>query len=201
MEIIKIWNDKPSDRQLDDITSALRDGQIMIFPTDTLYAIGCDALNQKAIEKVCKIKGINPEKTNLSIICSDISQASEYVKIPDNIFRILKNNTPGPFTFILKAAQKLPRVFRGRKTVGIRIPRCNTARAIADYLGNPLLCTSIEFEDKDYAVNPELIGENYEHAGIDLLIEGEDGGTTPSAIIDCTGDEPETLREGPEPLE
>ena len=122
MKTIKIWNDSPSERQLDEIASLLNEGQVMIWPTDTLYGIACDALNVKAIDRICRLKGLNPEKTHLSIVASDIAQAAEYAKIDNKVFRLLKVNTPGPFTFLCRAASSLPRGFKGRKTVGVRIP-------------------------------------------------------------------------------
>lgn len=195
MKIIKIWNDSPSDRQLSEICRDLEMGATMIMPTDTLYGICCDALNVKAIDKICRLKGLNPEKTNLSIICSDISMAAEYSRIENRGFQLLKENTPGPFTFLFKSASTLPKAFKGRKTVGIRIPDNNTARLIAERLGRPLLTTSIEFEDEDYAVNPELISEAYNDK-VEIFIEGENGDTVPSTIIDCTGSSPEIIREG-----
>lgn len=196
MEKIKIFNNSISGRQLEHTVEVLKDGGVVVLPTDTLYAITCDALNTKAIEKVCKIKGINPEKTNLSIICSDISMVSDYAKLDNNAFRLLKDNTPGPFTFLLRASSSLPRAFKGRKVVGVRIPDNPAIRDIVAALGNPLLTTSITFHDDDYAINPELIGETYEPIA-DLMIMGDDGHLSPSAIIDCTGPFPELVREGP----
>lgn len=195
MKIIKIWNDSPSERQLDEIARDLEMGHIMICPTDTLYAIGCDALNVKAIERICKLKGIYPEKTNLSIICSDLSQVAEYARYDNKSFRLLKDNTPGAFTFLFKASSSLPKAFKGRKIVGIRVPECDTVKQIVKRLGHPVLTTSIEFEDEDYARNVELITEAY-YEKVDMVIDGGDGGTKPSTIIDCTGDEPEIIREG-----
>lgn len=195
MKTIKIWNDDPSDRQLDEICNFLREGEIMIIPTDTLYGIACDALNPKTIDKLCRLKGINPEKTNLSVICADISMAAEYARFDNTHYRLLRDNTPGAFTFLFKAAPTLPKAFKGRKVVGIRIPDNNLCRKIAERLGHPLLTTSIEFDDDDYAINPSLISEAYNDK-VDLFIEGEDGDTVASTIIDCTGGEPEVIREG-----
>ena len=192
---MKIWGDEPSDRQLDEITRDLRSGQIMIWPTDTIYGIACDALNPKAIERICRLKGLNPEKNNLSIGCADISQAAEYARFDNRVFQMLRNNTPGPFTFLCRSISTLPRAFRGRKTVGIRIPACNTCIAIARRLGNPVLTTSIEFDDEDYAIQPSLIAEAY-YDRVDMFLEGENGGTEPSTTIDCTGDELEIVRQG-----
>lgn len=195
MKTMKIWGDEPSDRQLDEITRDLRSGQIMIWPTDTIYGIACDALNPKAIERICRLKGLNPEKNNLSIVCADISQAAEYARFDNRVFQMLLNNTPGPFTFLCRSISTLPRAFRGRKTVGIRIPACNTCIAIARRLGNPVLTTSIEFDDEDYAIQPSLIAEAY-YDRVDMFLEGENGGTEPSTTIDCTGDELEIVRQG-----
>ena len=195
MKIVKIWNDNPSDRQLNEIVRDFENGCIVIYPTDTLYAIGCDALNVKAIDKICKLKNINPEKTNLSIICSDISQASEYARCDNKSFRLLKDNTPGPFTFLFKASSSLPKAFKGRKVVGVRIPDNNTVCQIVKQLGHPILTTSIEFADEDYARNVELITETY-YGKVDVIIDGGDGGIEPSTIVDCTEDIPEIIREG-----
>lgn len=200
MEIIKIWNDAPSGRQLDEIVARLEDGQIMIWPTDTLYAIACDALNPKAIERVCRLKGINPDKTNLSIVCPDIASASEYARFNNEVYRILKQNTPGAFTFVCRSASTLPKAFKGRKTVGIRIPACATSRAIAERLGKPLLTTSIEFDDDDYATEPSLIAENYE-GRVDFMVEGEEGKTVESTVVDCSDNQITIIREGAGELE
>ena len=195
MKKIKVWNEDSSEKQLDEISSSLREGELVIIPTDTLYGITCDALNPKAIDKLCRLKGINPEKTNLSIICSNISMASEYARIDNRYFKLIKDNTPGSFTFLLKAASTLPKVFKGRKTVGIRIPANRFDRELVEKYGNPLLSTSIEFEDEDYAVNPDLIEENYENK-VDLIVDGGEGDTEASTIVDCTGEEPEIIRQG-----
>lgn len=194
MKTIKIWNDKASDKQLEEIAAIIADGQTAIIPTDTMYALVCDAVNMKAVEKICAIKGINPEKTNLSIICADISMAAEYARIGDDGFRILRDETPGPVTILFRTVSKLPRAFRNRKVVGVRIPANETARAIAERLGRPLLTTTIAYDDEDYAVDPGLIAENYQ-GKIDLMVEGERGSVCGSTVIDCTGDEPVVIRE------
>lgn len=195
MKIIKIWNDNPSDRQIMEICRDLEAGATMIMPTDTLYGICCDALNVKAIERIARLKGINPDKTNLSVICSDISMAAEYARFDNYAFKLLKELTPGPYTFLFRAASSLPKAFKGRRIVGVRIPANDTCRRIAETLGHPLLTTSIEYADEDYAVNPELIAEAY-HDKVDIFIEGADGSTVPSTIIDCTGSEPKLVRQG-----
>ena len=196
METLRIYNDNIADNQIQQAIQVLKDGGIIVIPTDTLYAVACDALNPKAIEKVCKLKGINPEKTNLSILCNDISMVSDYAKFDNYAFKLMKDNTPGPFTFLFRAASSLPRAFKGRKIVGIRIPDNEAVRKLVETLGNPLLSTSISYEDEDYAVNPDLIKEAYEDKA-NLMIQGEDGKLQPSAIIDCTGNNPEIVREGP----
>ena len=200
METLKIYNDHIADNQIEKTVEVLKAGGIIILPTDTLYAIACDALNPKAIEKVCKLKGINPEKTNLSILCNDIAMVSDYAKFDNYAFKLMKDNTPGPFAFLFRAASSLPRAFKGRKIVGIRIPDNETVRKIVEYLGNPLLSTSIVYSDEDYGTNPDLIEEEYEDK-VDLMIKGDEGKLQPSAIVDCTGSSPEIIREGPLPLE
>ena len=195
MKTIKIWNDEASSKQLDEICAFLEAGEIMIMPTDTLYGIACDALNPKAIERSCRLKNINPEKTHLSIICSDISMAAEYARFDNKAFRLLRDYTPGPFTFLFKSASSLPKAFKGRKVVGVRIPDLQICRDIVERLGHPLLSTSIEYADEDYAVSPGLIAEAYDGL-VDLFIEGDEGATLPSTIVDCTGPEPVVTREG-----
>lgn len=195
MNIIKIWNGKATEKQLRDISIRLKAGEIAIIPTDTMYAIVGDALNIKAIERICRIKNINPEKTNLSIICSSISMAAEYSRIDNRIFKLMKEHCPGPYTFLLKANTALPKAFKGRKIVGIRIPDLGLDRQLAEKLGNPLITTSIEYVDEDHAVNPELIEETYER-DVDLMIQDKEGTTDVSTIIDCTGDSIEIIRQG-----
>lgn len=195
MKSIKIWNDSPSDRQADQIAERLKAGEIWILPTDSLYGIMCDALNPKAVKQVCELKGINPDKNNLSVICSDISMAAEFARIGDRTFALMRDNTPGPFTFICKAQSNLPKEFKKRKTVGIRIPDCMTPREVAAKLGNPILTTSIEFEDDDYAHNPELIMERYD-GKIDGIAMGEEGLAEATTIIDCIDDTPSIERQG-----
>jgi len=195
MKTVKVWDDTPSDKQLLAICGEFEKGSVVIMPTDTLYGICCDALNAKSVERICKLKRINPDKVNLSIICADISMAARYSKINDQVFRLIKDNVPGPFTFLVKTASALPKVFKGRKTVGIRIPDCSICRLISERLGCPILTTSITFDEEDRAVSPELIAECYDGM-VDLFIEGSEGGVVPSTIVDCTGDSPEIKREG-----
>lgn len=195
MKILKVFENNPNPKFLDMAVEALRDGDIVIYPTDTLYAIGCDALNNSAINKICKLKGINPDKTNLSIICDGISMAAEYARFDNRQFKVLKTNLPGPFTFILPSSSSLPKVFKGRKTVGIRVPKNNVAVELVRRLGNPILSTTISYTDDDYAVNPELIAETYADSAA-YLLDGGDGGLIPSTVVDMTSGELEIVREG-----
>ena len=197
MKILKMYTSNINDRFMDEVIETLRDGGIVIYPTDTLYAIGCDALKNNAIERICKIKGINPQRTNLSIVCSDISQASQYARIDNKAFQLLRENLPGAFTFILPAASTLPKVFKGRKTVGIRVPDNVIACEIAARLGNPILTTSIEWDDDpEDGCNPQAIALKYEDI-VDIVIDGGSGELTPSTIVDCTDSSaPEIVREG-----
>ena len=197
MKILKMYTSNINDRFMDEVIDTLRDGGIVIYPTDTLYAIGCDALKNNAIERICKIKGINPQRTNLSIVCSDISQASQYARIDNRAFQLLRENLPGAFTFILPAASTLPKVFKGRKTVGIRVPDNVIACEIAARLGNPILTTSIEWDDDpEDGCNPQAIALKYEDI-VDIVIDGGSGELTPSTIVDCTDSSaPEIVRDG-----
>lgn len=195
MKILKVFENNPNPKFLDMAVEALRDGDIVIYPTDTLYAIGCDALNNSAINKICKLKGINPDKTNLSIICDGISMAAEYARFDNRQFKVLKTNLPGPFTFILPSSSSLPKVFKGRKTVGIRVPENNVAVELVRRLGSPILSTTISYTDDDYAVNPELIAETYADSAA-YLLDGGDGGLIPSTVVDMTSGELEIVREG-----
>lgn len=200
MKILKIWGDSLSERQIQETVRDLKDGKTLIAPTDSLYAVMCDALSPKAVESVCRIKGINPDKTNLSIICSDISMAAEYAVFNNSTFRLLKELTPGPYTFLCKAAHSLPAAFKKRKIVGIRIPSFEADRQLAAALEHPLLTTSIRYEDDDYGINPELIEEAYNDR-VDIMIQGPDGLLVPSSVLDCTGQEVVVVREGLGPIE
>ena len=184
-------------RALDAAADALRAGDIIIYPTDTLYALGCDALNNRAIERLCRIKGLNPDKNFLSVVCSDLSQASEYAKIDNVAFRMLKHYLPGPFTFILPASTSLPKVFKGRKTVGILIPDCEFARALAEELGHPIMTTSVPVVE-DSSLDGAAVALALDSvADIVLAIDGGEGGNEGSTIIDCCDSRsPEILRQG-----
>lgn len=198
MQYLTIYPTSIDSRSIDKAVKALRDGAIIIYPTDTVYAIGCDALNNRAIERLCAYKGINPAKQNLSVICSDISQAAEYAKIDNNAFALLKRNLPGPFTFILPASTKLPKVFKGRRTVGIRVPDCEITRKLAEALGNPILSATVKIDPDrpEEATNPESLEMNHDTIA-DLIIDGGEGGLQLSTIVDCTDSSaPEIVRQG-----
>lgn len=198
MQYLTIYPTSIDSRSIDKAVKALRDGAIIIYPTDTVYAIGCDALNNRAIERLCAYKGINPAKQNLSVICSDISQAAEYAKIDNNAFALLKRNLPGPFTFILPASTKLPKVFKGRRTVGIRVPDCEITRKLAEALGNPILSATVKIDPDrpEEATNPESLEMNHNTIA-DLIIDGGEGGLQLSTIVDCTDSTaPEIVRQG-----
>ena len=196
MKILRIYSDRVDERHIEEAASALRDGGVVIFPTDTLYALGCDALNHRAIERMCRIKGIEPDRQLLSLLCCDISQASEYVRIDNGAFRILRHYLPGAFTFLLPAALRLPKVFRGRKTIGLRVPDNAIARALSERLGGPLLCTSVSLDDPEETREPESIAMHYASQA-EVLIDGGHGGAVPSTIVDITDSSaPVTVREG-----
>jgi tRNA threonylcarbamoyl adenosine modification protein (Sua5/YciO/YrdC/YwlC family) len=197
-EFIKIYEDKPSEAAIKKVVDVLRNGGLIIYPTDTVYGLGCDITNTKALEKIARIKGIKLEKANFSFICSDLSNISDYIKQIDTAtFKILKRALPGPYTFILPGNNELPKEFRKKKTVGIRVPDNNIALQIVQMLGNPIVSTSIHDEDEvvEYSTDPELIFEKWQNK-IDLIIDGGYGDNVASTIIDLTGNEPEVIREG-----
>jgi tRNA threonylcarbamoyl adenosine modification protein (Sua5/YciO/YrdC/YwlC family) len=202
--LIRLYNENPNPREIRKVVDVLRDGGIIIYPTDTVYGLGCDITNSKAVEKVARFKGISIEKANFSFICSDLSHLSDYTKpISNTVFKLMKKNLPGPFTFILDANNNVPRYFKGKKkTVGIRVPNNNIIREIVYELGNPILSTSIRDEDEivEYTTDPELIYEKYQDFA-DLVIDGGYGELVPSTVIDCTGDTLEIIREGKGVLE
>jgi tRNA threonylcarbamoyl adenosine modification protein (Sua5/YciO/YrdC/YwlC family) len=197
-QFIKIYQNKPSEAALLKVAEVLRNGGLVIYPTDTVYGLGCDITNTKALERIAKIKGIKLEKANFSFICSDLSNLSDYVKqIDTSTFKILKRALPGPYTFILPGNNDLPKEFRKKKTVGIRVPDNEIIIEIVKMLGNPIVSTSIHDEDEvlEYSTDPELIFEKWQHL-VDLVIDGGYGDNIPSTIIDLSGFEPEVIREG-----
>ena len=195
--LIKIYPENPNQKEIDKVVNILRDGGLVIYPTDTVYAIGCDALNVRAVERICQMKGINPQKSNLSIICYDLSNISEYAKVSNAAFKLMKKHLPGPFTFILPTSSELPKIYKNRKEVGIRVPDNNIIRTLVQSLGNPILTMSIHDEDEyiEYSTDPELIAEKYEDV-VDVVIDGGMGGTEASTVIDCTSDEFVIVRQG-----
>jgi len=195
--LIKIYPENPNSKEVEKVVKILSDGGIIIYPTDTVYAMGCDALNVRAIEEVCRIKMVNPEKKSLSIICNDLSNISEYAKVDNATFKLMKKNLPGAFTFILNITSSLPKIFKNKKTVGIRIPDNNIIREIIKELGNPVLTTSLKADDEvvEYLTDPELIYEKYQNV-VDAVIDGGYGGLEASTVVDCTKGEFEILRQG-----
>ncbi len=197
-EFIKIYEENPNPKEIQRVVNVLRKGGLVIYPTDTVYGLGCDITNTKALEKIARIKGIKLAKANWSFICADLSNLSDYVRQIDTAtFKILKRSLPGPYTFILPGNSKLPKDFKKKKTVGIRIPDNTIARALVEELGNPIVSTSIHDEDEllEYTTDPELIYEKWENL-VDLVIDGGYGGNIASTIIDLSDGEPEVIREG-----
>ncbi len=197
--LIKIYPENPNERAIQQVVDVLKKGGIIIYPTDTVYGMGCEITNSKAIERICKIKGIKPEKANFSFVCYDLSHISDYTKPIDNeTYRILKKALPGAFTFIFNASKNVPKLLSSnKKTVGIRVPDNSIARSIVHLLGNPIVSTSIHDEDEimEYSTDPELIHEKYEDL-VDLVIDGGYGDNQPSTIVDCSEGNFEILRQG-----
>jgi len=197
--LLHIHPDNPDKRKIDQVISILKKGGVIIYPTDTVYSMACDLNNRKAVERMAQIKGIKVEKSNFSLICSDLSNISDYtVQFGNNIYKIMKRALPGPYTFILNANNSVPKIFKSKKkTIGIRVPNNNIALTIVEQLGNPLISTSVREDDAilDYITDPELIHEKYEKL-IDLVIDGGFGNNEASTIIDCTSNDAEVIREG-----
>uniref|UniRef100_UPI003216FD30 L-threonylcarbamoyladenylate synthase n=1 Tax=uncultured Draconibacterium sp. TaxID=1573823 RepID=UPI003216FD30 len=202
--LVRLYNENPNPREIRKIADVLRSGGLIIYPTDTVYGLGCDITNPKSVEKVARWKGVNIEKNNFSFICSDFSHLSDYTRpIPNHIFKLIKKNLPGPFTFILEANNNVPKYFKGKKkTVGIRIPDNNIIREIVCELGNPIVSTSIHDEDEilEYTTDPELIYEKYKDI-VDVVIDGGFGELVPSTIVDCSHNDIEVIRNGKGELE
>lgn len=207
MKILTIYPNSVNQRHIDDAVEALRRGEIIVYPTDTFYALGADALNNRAVERLCRLKGINPDKNLLSVVCSGLSQAAEYARIDNRAFRLMKENLPGAFTFILPASSSLPKVFKSRKTVGVRVPDNAIARALAESLGNPVMSASVPLGDSDDALaeasDPRALGLRYSGTPeVTLVIDGGDGVTEGSTIIDCLDSSaPEIIRQGAASIE
>lgn len=197
-KILKIYTENPQENLINEVVKTLQNGGLIIYPSDTVYAMGCDINNIKAMEKLAQIKKVKLEKSKFSIICNDLSHLSSFTKPIDTaVFRILKNNVPGPFTFILEANKNLPLAYKGHKTVGIRVPDHNIPKTIVEKLGNPIASTSIKDDDEiiEYTTDPELIAEKFEHL-VDIVIDSGNGDNMASTIVDLTSGEPEIIREG-----
>ena len=196
-EFIKLYEENPEEKKLLQIVDVLKAGGVIIYPTDTVYGIGCDFSNAKAVQRVCQLKDTTPK--SLSFICYDLSEISSYTKgLSTPIFKLMKKALPGPFTFILNANSSVPKALDAKKkTVGIRVPNNNIPRMLVKYLGNPIITTSLKDDDEviEYTTDPELIYEKYQHH-VDLVIDGGYGGNVPSTIVDCSGDGFEVIREG-----
>lgn len=194
---LRMNTEQPLSEDLDVVARCLRDGGLIIYPTDTVYGIGCDITNFKALSKLARFKGFKPEKANFSIVCHDLSHLSEYAKVPTPTYKLLKKAFPGAFTFILNASPNLPKFFKGKKTIGIRIPDNNIPRAIVERLGQPIITTSVHDDDEiiEYTTDPQMIFDNFKEQ-VDMVIDGGYGNNIPSTIVDYTGDEPVLIREG-----
>ena len=197
--LIRIYSDNPNPREIKKVTECLNDGGVIIFPTDTIYALGCDIFNSRAIDRIAQIKGVKKEKANFSFLCYDLSHLSDYTRpLSNDVFKLMKNNLPGPFTFILEANSNVPKILhRKKKTVGIRVPDNRITLELIRQLGNPIMSTSIRDEDEviEYSTDPELIHEKFSNQ-VDIVIDGGYGDNEPSTILDCSGDEIVIVREG-----
>lgn len=197
-EFIKLYEDNPNPKDVQRIVNIIRKGGLVIYPSDTVYALGCDITNTRALERIAQIKGVKLAKANFSFVCEDLSNLSDYVKqIDTSTFKLLKRALPGPYTFILPGNNNLPTVFKKKREVGIRVPDNAIAQAIIRTLGNPIVSTSIKDEDEviEYTTDPELIYEKWDKL-VDVIVDGGYGGNIPSTVIDLTGDEPVLIREG-----
>lgn len=202
-ELIKLYEENPNPRQVEKIVAVLRQGGLIIYPTDTVYGLGCDITNSKALQRLARVKGVKLEKANWSFICADLSNLSDFVRQLDAAtFKLLKRALPGPYTFILPGNNHLPKEFKKRKTVGIRVPNNAIIRTLVEALGNPIVSTSIHDEDAllEYTTDPELIFERWQPL-VDVVVDGGYGGNVASTIIDVSGGEPVVVREGKGSLE
>ena len=194
--LLKLYEKNSNEKDLQRLVEVLRKGGLIIYPTDTVYAIGCDIFNSKGVQRICEFKKIDTRKVNLSFICYDLSHISEYAKIDDDVFRLMKKNLPGAFTFILQGNNRLPKLFKEKKTVGIRVPDNGIIRSIVQQLSNPILSTSLPEQDLiEYNTDPELIHETYGER-VDMVIDGGYGGFERSTIVDCSSGEIQITRQG-----
>jgi tRNA threonylcarbamoyl adenosine modification protein (Sua5/YciO/YrdC/YwlC family) len=197
---LEIHPENPEGRKMQQVIDIIKNGGIVIYPTDTLYGLGCDITNNKAVERICRIKGIKPQKANFSFICLDLSNISEFTKpFSNSVYKVMRKNLPGPFTFILNASSKVPKLLKNRKkTVGIRVPNSPIVQGLLEELDNPIMSTSIKNIDDDitpYPTDPYEIYQEYQHL-VDVVIAGGFGGNEPSTVVDCTGSGIEIIREG-----
>lgn len=195
---LRLFEDNPNERDVRRAADILRGGGVVIYPTDTVYAMGCDINQVKAVQRVCQLKGVKPEKASFSMICRDLSNIAAYAKVSNEVFKLMKHNLPGPFTFVLPATNRLPNVLMNRrKTIGIRVPDNYIVRALVEELGGPLLTTSVKADDEvvEYMTDPELIYERYGKL-VDLVIDGGSGRNVASTVVDCTADPVEIVRQG-----
>ena len=197
-EFIKLYSQNPDPRRIEHIVRALRNGAVIIYPTDTVYGMGCDIHNARAVERVAHIKGIKPAKNDFSFICYDLSHIADYAKVSNQAFKLMKRVLPGPFTFLLEASGNVPKLLNiNKKTVGIRVPDHDIPRQIVRELGNPIITTSIRDEDEiiEYSTDPELIFEKFQHQ-VDIVIDGGYGGNVASTIVNATDDDFVIVRQG-----
>ncbi len=197
-EFIKLYEKGTDMKKINHIVDCLKNGGVIIYPTDTVYGMGCDIHNTRAVERICQIKGIKPSKNNFSFICNDLSHIADYAKVSNTCFKLMKKAMPGPFTFVLEGNNKVPKVLsQSKKTVGVRIPDNEIPRLIVQELGNPIITTSIYDDDNivEYSTDPELIFEKFQNQ-VDIVIDGGYGNNIPSTIVDATSDEFEIIRQG-----
>ena len=197
-EFLKLYPQNPDPRRVEHVALALRNGAVVIYPTDTVYGMGCDIHNARAVERVARIKGIKPAKNDFSFICYDLSHIADYAKVSNQAFKLMKRMLPGPFTFILDASGNVPKLLNtNKKTVGIRVPDHDIPRQMVQALGNPIITTSIHDEDEviEYSTDPELIFEKFQHQ-VDIVIDGGYGGNVASTIVDATDDDFLVVRQG-----
>lgn len=196
--LISIHPQNPQPRLIQEVVSCLKNGGVIIYPTDTIYGIGCDIFQEKAVEKVCRIKGVEPRKANFSFICSNLSHLSDYARnISNPLFRMLKNTLPGPYTYIMEASREVPRIMKNkRNTIGIRVPDHKICQEILKELGHPIMSTSLPMNvDVAYYTDPEVMETHFGNL-VDMVIDGGAGNMIPSTVVDCTGDTPMLIREG-----
>jgi tRNA threonylcarbamoyl adenosine modification protein (Sua5/YciO/YrdC/YwlC family) len=195
--LIKIYPDKPNEKEIIKVVKTLKTGGVIIYPTDTVYAFGCDIFQPKAVERICKIKHLDIKKSRMAIMCHDLGNISTFAKVSNNTFKLLKRNLPGAFTFILSGSSNLPKTLKNRDTIGIRIPKNNIVSQIVKELGNPIFTTSVISFDMitEYETDAELLNEKYGNL-VDLVIDGDYGDNIPSTIVDCTKEEPQIIRQG-----